>query len=85
MCAFLGLTEQDLATPAPYARILAFNDKGRQILKEARKTGDFPNIGEVVDSPYQQLENRWGDLYAMFAKAPEPPGQETASRVYCAK
>lgn len=85
MCAFLGITEQILSSPAPYVRVLAFNDKGREILKEARKTGDFRNIGQIVDTPYQQLENRWGDLYAMFGRHPEPPGQETASRVYYEK
>lgn len=85
MCAFLGITEQILNSPAPYVRVLAFNDKGRQILKEARNTGDFRNIGEIVDDPYQQLENRCGDLYAMFGRHPEPPGQEPACRVYCQK
>lgn len=83
MCAFLGLTKDDLASPAPYVRVLAFNDKGREILKEARKTGTFVNAGETMDSPYQAIENHAGDLYGLFAQnAPEPPGQEAARRVY---
>lgn len=82
MCAFLGITKQMLDSPAPYVRVLAFNDKGREILKLARTTGDFRNIGEAVDHPYQQLENRCGDLYGLFAAAPEPPGRESAYRVY---
>ncbi len=82
LCAFLGITQETLNAPAPYVRVLAFNDKGREILKTARKTGDFRNIGEVVDDPYQQLENRCGDLYGLFADTPESPGWEAAYRVY---
>jgi len=80
ICAFLGLTEKDLASPAPYARVLAFNDKGREILKKARQTGHFPNIGEKLDHPYQMIENRCNALYALFA-APEPPDTEENARV----
>ena len=83
MCAFLGLTKDDLASPAPYVRVLAFTDKGREILKEARKFGTFVNAGEAMDSPYQNIEARAGDLYGLFAEiAPEAPGLETARRVY---
>lgn len=83
MCAFLGLTRDDLASPAPYVRVLAFNDKGRQILKEARKSAAFVNVGQAMDSPYQAIETRAGDLYGLFAKnASEAPGAEAARRVF---
>lgn len=83
MCAFLGLTKDDLASPAPYVRVLAFNDKGRQILKEARRSGTFVNAGQAMDSPYQAIETRAGDLYGLFAQnAPESPNRESARRVY---
>lgn len=82
MCAFLGITKDVLEAPVPFVRVLAFNDKGREILKAARTTGDFRNIGETVDDPYQQLENRCGDLYGLFARTPELPGRESKYRVY---
>lgn len=83
MCAFLGLTEQMLPSPAPYVRVLAFNDKGRQILKKARETGHFPNIGEVQEDSYQLLETRGDDLYGLFAvDAPAPAGLDAHRRVY---
>ncbi len=83
MCAFLGLTKEDLGTPAPYARVLALNDRGRELLNTARKTGHFPNIGETVDHPYQQLESRCGSLYGLFAEgAPDIPHQASLDRVY---
>jgi len=82
MCAFLGLTEQDLATTAPYTRVLALNEKGRQILKLARKSGEFINIGTSVDSPWQEVEARATALYGLFANEPEPPTAEADYRVY---
>ncbi len=85
-CAFLGITEKDLIAPAPYVRVLALNNKGREILKQARKAGDFPNIGQAQKHPYQQLEDRCGDLYGLFATdTPEPPAGESKQRIYCHK
>jgi predicted nucleotidyltransferase len=67
LCAFLGLTAADLAAPPPYARVLAFNDKGREVLKTDRNSGSFPNIGEKLDHPYQLIEDRADALYVLFA------------------
>ena len=75
LCAFLGITEEMLRTPAPYARVLALNDKGREVLKQARNTGIFPNIGEKLEHPYQLLEDRCDQLYGLFAEAPETTPQ----------
>ena len=84
LCAFLGLTAHDLAAPPPYARVLAFNDKGREVLKSARNHGHFPNIGEKLDHPYQTIETRADALYGLFAvDTPGPP--ENRNRVYCHK
>lgn len=82
MCAVLGLTAQNLATPAPYTRVLALNDRGRQILKKARQTGNFPNIGEKQNHPYQAIETRCGRLYGLFTETPEAPDAEQQLRIY---
>ena len=82
MCAFLGLTADDLAAPAPYARVLALNDRGREILLKARLSGYFPNIGERIDHPYQNIENRCDDLYGLFSSIPEVSGITQARRIY---
>ncbi len=82
MCAFLGLRQEDLQEPAPYARVLALNDKGREILKMARQHGDFPNAGEAVDCPYQILETRCGALYGLFSKEkPQSANLEAERRI----
>ena len=83
LCAFLGITAEMLQSPAPYVRVLAFNDRGRSILNLARRTGHFPNAGEVIDHPYQVLEDRWGDLYGLFAcNGIETPNAERQRRVF---
>lgn len=82
MCAVLGLSQQILDAPIPYVRVLAFNDRGRAILKLARETGSFPNIGQPMDDPYQALETRCGSLYGLFAlDTPDPPDAEARQRV----
>jgi len=82
MCAFLGITQTDIDSPAPYARVLALNDTGREILKTARKTGLFPNAGESVDSPYQDLEHRAGMVYSLFSAGDCSPCREEDRRIY---
>lgn len=83
MCAFLGITEEMLNAPIPYTRVLAFDDRGRSVLKEAKKSSIYVNAGESVEHPYWELEKRCGDLYGLFCtEGPEAPGQEQARRVF---
>lgn len=82
MCAYLGITAETLSAPAPYVRVLAFNEKGRAILSAVKKSSVFRNAGETIRHPYQALEQRWGDLYGLFAqKQPEAPGGEQRRRI----
>lgn len=83
MCAYLGISKQMLEQTAPYTRVLALNDKGRAVLKQARLHGEFPHIGEAVDDPYWALEQRAADLYSLFCSgSPTPAGQEAKQRVF---
>ena len=84
LCAVLGITEELLSAPVPYVRVLAFSSRGREILNLARKTGNFPNIGENLPGPWQDFEIRCSDLYGLFAlSSPEAPGSERKARVFC--
>ena len=83
MCAFLGIDKATLEAEAPYNRVLAFNDRGRELLSAHKKSGAFLNAGEKSDHPYWQLEKRWGDLYCLFCvDAPEAPGAEERRRIF---
>ena len=81
MCAFLGLTKDDLGSPAPYARILGFTKKGQQVLHRAKQQTTLYNVGQRVDSPQWAIEQRCNDLYGLFADRPESAGMEPKRRV----
>ena len=83
LCGFLGLTQENMNAPAPYARVLAFNDRGRAIVKQARTTGLYPNIGQRTNDPFEVIEQRCDDLYGLFAQdQPEAAGICDKRRVY---
>ena len=83
MCAFLGITQEMLESKPPYTRVLAFNDRGRAILKEAKKQSLYLNAGEAFDHPHWELEKRCGDLYGLFCTdGTEAPGIEEKRRIY---
>ena len=83
MCAFLGISAEDLQMEIPYTRVLAFTSRGRAILREVKKSGLYLNAGESFDHPYWNLEKRCGDLYGLFCTDDiEPPGIEENRRIY---
>jgi hypothetical protein len=83
MCAFLGLSQVEMYREPDYVRVLAFNDRGREILKLARKNGNFVNAGERMEGPEWELECRAGNLYGLFAEGiPDASGGEEKRRVY---
>ena len=66
----------------PYVRVLAFNDRGRSILKGAKKSGFFVNAGQPVIHPLWELEQKWDDLYGLFQEGtPGRPGGAKNNRV----
>ena len=82
MCAFLGITGEMLEEDIPYTRILAFNDRGRNLLKQAKKDHTFVNAGQRMDHPYWELEQRCGSLYGLFCTGvPEAPDAEDKQRI----
>jgi len=80
LCAFLGIAADDLDAAPPYVRVLAFRDRGRAILKQAREQGCFPHIGEAMDSPCWDLEQRCDRLYPLFAVDSSHKGIATSQR-----
>ena len=81
MCAFLGLTGEDLCSPVPYARILGFTARGREVLHLAKKSTALYNVGQRVDSPQWAIEQRCNNLYGLFADTIEPAGREPKRRI----
>lgn len=82
LCAFLGITAEIMHMDIPYVRVLGFNDRGREILRGAKKSGFFVNAGQTADHPLWELENRWEDLYGLFqVGTPGGPGSAKNQRV----
>ena len=81
MCAFLGLTKADLSSPAPYARVLGFTDRGQQVLHLAKKKTTLFNVGQRIDSPQWAIEQRCNDLYGLFAEKTGSAGLEPKRRI----
>lgn len=85
LCAYLGITGEDLRRPVPYVRILAFGRRGQALLRQLRKTASLPllNPGQRAADEYYALEVRASDLFTLFAApgAPTPAGMEQRTRI----
>lgn len=82
LCACLGITAEMMNMDIPYVRVLGFSNRGREILKGAKKSGFFVNAGQPVIHPLWELEQKWDDLYGLFQEGtPGRPGGAKNSRV----
>lgn len=89
--AFLGITQLDRPQTPPYIRVLAFNDRGRGILREMKEKATLPILTKPADAEHLgetgqrlfALENRCTDLYALCFDPIRPAGLEyTTSAIY---
>ena len=85
LCAYLGISEKMLQQNAPYIRVLAMNETGRNLLHDARRCSDLPLIhaGEAAPEPvYGELERRAADLYGLFCSGEiQPPASHRKDRL----
>lgn len=88
MCAYLGITEDELAAQAPYVRVLAFDRTGRALLRAIRESPlrlQLINAGQQPDNAdYYAMECRAADLYTLFCEGENafPCGLEQKSRIF---
>lgn len=71
LCAYLGIDGKTLQSPISYVRVLAFNDTGRQLLRQMKREGDLSVVDagqRPEDASYYALERRCSDLYTLFAR-----------------
>ena len=75
LCAFLGLTQEEMGVLPQKIRVLAFTNRGRTVL---RNQNCFLNAGEAVE----ESERRMGSLYGLFAlDGIEAPNVEEKRRI----
>ena len=80
LCAYLGITQEDLNRPLPYIRVLALSERGRPLLRQAKNAEklELINPGQTPsDRKYYSLETRCSDLFTLFAA----PGYPTVSQL----
>ena len=85
LCAYLGIRQEDLGQPLPYLRVLAFDETGAALLRQAKKSGGIPivNAGSRPENTaYYELECRAARLYSLFAEGAVPDEAEENARVY---
>lgn len=87
LCAYLGINEQTLRQTPPYVRVLAFDERGQAVLRQAKKSGacTLVNAGQTPpDAAYAALERRAADLYTLFSRpdARCAAGTEQNARIY---
>lgn len=87
--AFLGIRKQDASEFPPYLRVLALNERGREILRQARKSAALPvilrtaeirNLNEKARRIFQ-LECASTDVYQLCLPSPRPGGGEYTQNV----
>ena len=85
--AFLDVDSSFAEENSPYARILAFNETGRKIVKAAKKTSDIPIITRPSSikneskkaQDFFALERRADDIYSLFMPSPQKQGSTLTS------
>jgi hypothetical protein len=69
----IGITKEDMKQLPPYGRILAFNERGREILSQAKNKTKIPyassiaKLSQLNDTAerFAELEIRASDLYGL--------------------
>lgn len=83
---FLGIT-RDMPSQPEYLRILAFNERGREMLAQMKKTAELPIITKYANITNEyikelfDLECKFTDIYNLGLKTPLPCGEEQRSKV----
>lgn len=89
LCAFLGLTREDVQMPVPYIRVLGFNEKGASLLKAAKKKATLPIITKSSDIKSLgddakrcfELECKARDLFSLALPTADVCGREMTDKI----
>lgn len=89
LCAYLGITKQDVLAPVPYIRVLGFTEKGAALLKEIKKKATLPVVTKASDvkslnSSAQrcfELECTARDLFSLSLPVADVCGKEMTDKI----
>lgn len=89
LCALLGITEEYTDIPVPYIRVLGFNEKGAEVLKQAKNTATLPIVSKSSDIKYLdenakkifELECKARDIFSLCLPVPQVCGKEMTDKL----
>lgn len=89
LSALIGIRKSDLDILPPYGRILAVNDRGTDILAEAKGKASIPfatslsKLGELDENckRYSQLEAFSTDIYSLATTGIQPTGTDYRAKI----
>lgn len=67
MSAFLGLEEELCRGEPPYIRVLGFNERGREMLREMKKSAELPVVMRAAD--INGLDDRAKEIFMLESRA----------------
>lgn len=87
LCAYLGITDEDLKRPVDGCRILALSQRGREVVRQCRSRGDLALYQPGDRTPDEEFRRRCSDLYGLFCERLDAdlPGRERHGRIFFGK
>lgn len=81
LCAALGVSAGLPDAPPPYLRVLAFNERGRGLLKKLSTSAKLPLVQsgrgcEQANAAFFEVERRATDLWNCWSTSPAPSGMD---------
>ncbi len=89
LCALLGITTEYTDIPVPYIRVLGFNSKGAEVLKQAKSKAALPIVSKSSDIKYLdenaqkmfELECKARDIFSLCLPVPQVCGKEMTDKL----
>ena len=89
MCAMIGIRKEALKVAPPYARVLAFNDRGRELMGIAQKRSTIPIHTSLAklreESPmcraFVQMEERASNVYGLAQRVITSSEEDFRARI----
>ncbi len=89
LCAFLGISKNDVNIPVPYIRVLGFNEKGAKLLKDMKEKATLPvitkysDISSLNDNAKRtfSLECTARDIFSLCLPSPDECGKVMTDKI----
>lgn len=89
MCALLGIRKEVISQPVPYARVLAFSDRGRELMSIAQQKSTIPihtSLARLRDEnditrEFAEMEERASHVYGLAQRSISSAEEDYRARI----